>query len=261
MGVGIFSWFGFALPMAERARMIRDAGFQSVMLWWGDDHRSVDGPKEAQPELFRKTGLRVVNVHTPFNGINNLWLDNLEGQSLVETLLSCIDDCGTYEIPAAVVHLSHSETPPAPGELGFLRIERLLERAERKGVDIALENLRQPSYLDHVFQRLRSDRLKFCYDSGHANCWAKGMDLLPMYGDKLVALHLHDNDGTDDQHRLPFDGTVRWPEVIKKIQASAYRGDLTLELNADGPYLTHYTAESYLSEAMARAQKLLALMA
>lgn len=30
---GIFSWFGFPIPMEERLRMIKDAGFDSVLLW------------------------------------------------------------------------------------------------------------------------------------------------------------------------------------------------------------------------------------
>jgi sugar phosphate isomerase/epimerase len=73
---------------------------------------------------------------------------------------------------------------------------------------IALENLRKPEYLDFLFDNIKSDKLKFCYDSGHNNCFTPEIDCLGKYGDKLIALHLHDNDGTCDQHLLPFNGTM-----------------------------------------------------
>jgi len=42
---------------------------------------------------------------------------------------------------------------------------------------------------------------------------------------------LHDNDGTGDQHRLPFDGTVDWPRLARLIAASPYRKPISLESN------------------------------
>jgi sugar phosphate isomerase/epimerase len=59
-------------------------------------------------------------------------------------------------------------------------------------------------YIDNIFKNIKSDRLKFCYDSGHENCFTPGADFLAKYGDKLAALHHHDNDGSSDQHLLPF---------------------------------------------------------
>ena len=33
----IYDWFGYALPLRERYRLIRAAGFDGVMLWWSND--------------------------------------------------------------------------------------------------------------------------------------------------------------------------------------------------------------------------------
>lgn len=87
--------------------------------------------------------------------------------------------------------------------------------AEQKNVNIALENLRRPEYLQFVFENFQSGRLGFCYDSGHENCYAKGTGLLSLYGDKLMALNLHENDGTDDQHRIPGKGTINWDSIVR----------------------------------------------
>lgn len=34
----IFSWFGFPIPMKERFKLIKSAGFAGVLLWWSDEY-------------------------------------------------------------------------------------------------------------------------------------------------------------------------------------------------------------------------------
>lgn len=41
----IFSWFGFSIPMEERFKLIKSAGFDGVLLWWSDEYAAVDGDK------------------------------------------------------------------------------------------------------------------------------------------------------------------------------------------------------------------------
>ena len=82
---------------------------------------------------------------------------------------------------------------------------RALEEAQAQGVNIALENTRFLRYNQYLYQRLNSPRLKFCFDSGHANCYTPQEDPLALFGDKLCTMHLHDNYG-------PGQGTstTRW---------------------------------------------------
>ena len=53
----IFSWFGFPIPMEERFKLIKEAGFDGVLLWWSDEYAKVDGNKSFHPELARRNGL------------------------------------------------------------------------------------------------------------------------------------------------------------------------------------------------------------
>ena len=255
MDIGIFSWFGFSIPMIERAKLMRETGYKSVMLWWADDHKDTDGPKEKHPETFRSEGLNIVNIHAPSADANQLWTDTLRGQAMEDTLSDCLDDCRKFDIPVAVVHLTEGQNPPAPNDIGLQRMKRLTEKAETFGIDIALENLRYPHHLDFVYERIQSDRLKFCYDSGHENCRSPHIDLLEKYGDKLVALHIHDNDGTDDQHILPFDGTTPWERVAAHLKRLRYPGDLTLEIESLGNNPA-CTAREFLEAGINRARRL-----
>jgi sugar phosphate isomerase/epimerase len=135
-----------------------------------------------------------------------------------------------------------------------------VELAESKKVNLALENLRRPEYLDYIFAKLQSDRLGFCYDAGHEHCYCRATDLLAKYGSKLMALHLHDNDGQTDQHQIPGEGTVDWPALKVKLRQTGYSGPMALEVIrqtiADDDI--GETAGQYLQRAFQAASRLLA---
>lgn len=46
----------------------------------------------------------------------------------------------------------------------------------------------------------------------------------------VYAVHLHDNDKSDDLHLLPFDGTIDWKYVMNKLKECNYNGYITMEL-------------------------------
>lgn len=60
----------------------------------------------------------------------------------------------------------------------------------------------------------------FCYDTGHAD---DGNSF------EAAAIHLDDNDGNSDEHRLPFEGRTNWHMFVEKLVAADYRGPLILE--------------------------------
>ena len=61
----------------------------------------------------------------------------------------------------------------------------------------------------------------------------------------FFAVHLHDNDKTDDLHLLPFDGTIDWDNVIQKLKDCNYNGPITLELCYRRDYLNLTLDEFY----------------
>ena len=63
--------------------------------------------------------------------------------------------------------------------------------------------------------------------------------------DKIFAVHLHDNDKSDDLHLLPFEGTIDWESVITKLKQCNYQGPVTLELCYRNHYLNMSLEEFY----------------
>jgi len=249
--LAIFHWFGYELENEALYRAIKQIGFEGTSLGW-DDRNYTD--YRSHPEMARKAGLFVENIHVPFSTANDLWLDNLDGNELAEYLLQCVTDCADFAIPTMVMHLSSGDYPPSFNTLGLDRLKRIVERAEQKNVNIALENLRKIEYLAYALENINSARLGFCYDSGHHHCRSPHDDLLPKYGSRLMALHLHDNDGSDDQHLLPFDGTIDWSIVMKQIAATRYKGAISLEVSNSG--YEDLSAENFLHKAYEIAKRL-----
>lgn len=253
----IFSWFGYPIDMKERFRLIKQAGFDGVLLWWSDENIDTDGIKERQPELALKNGLFIENIHLPFKGINNLWLDNINGDEYEKLIINNIRQCGNFEIPTVVIHLTEGNNPPPVSEIGLNRIRKMVDVAENLNVKIALENLRKPEHIDCVFQEITSPKLGLCYDSGHNNCFTPKIDFLKQYGDKLFALHLHDNDGIDDLHMIPFDGNIEWYKIKSQIEDICYKGAISLEVvKRKQDKYENLSAQEFLRKAFVSAAKI-----
>ena len=255
MSVGIYDCFGYGngydVPFPERYRLIKETGFDCVMLWWSDRFGRGDGYKQ-DADLARAAGLSVENMHAPVHGQNFLSADSSDGETVFRDYLQCIEDCRAYNIPTVVIHLPDDEFPL--NRLGTDRLTAVCERAEKYGVNIAFENLRNIANLSQVLDRFDAPHIGFCYDSCHHFNYAPDADLLAKYGNRLKALHLHDNGGPRGQHRLPFDGNVDWEVVTYKIKSSGYTGAITMEpMNWD---YTHLNIREFLSLAFERAKRL-----
>jgi len=248
---------------AESFRLAARAGFDCVLLSWYDK----DGQDfRTQPELARRAGLHIENIHPPFDIVNGMWEDTAAGQAVFETYLRCVDDCAAYEIPAMVVHPSYGfENLPPRSELSLDRFKRIVDRAERLGINVAIENMMRPEAIARgawLLEEIDSPRFGLCFDSGHHHARFEKTpetDLLARFGHRLMSLHLHDNDGAKDRHLLPFDGTIDWAEQMRAIAATGYRGPASLEVNACSPYYEGVNMEDFLAMAYERAKRLEAL--
>jgi sugar phosphate isomerase/epimerase len=253
--VTIYDWFGYELPIKERYQLIKEAGFDGVLLWWSDGFgRGGLGQSDYRngPGIAREAGLFIENIHTPVQSQDNLWLDNLDGEALTDCYLQCIADCAEFEIPTMVVHLPNEDNPH--NALGLDRIKRITEKAEQLGVNVAMENLRNLSNVAYVLEQVDSPRIGFCYDCGHHYHYYPGNDLLSRYGSRLMALHLHDDNGSHAQHGLPFDGSIDWETTMKNIAETNYSGATAIEaMNWDYEDLS---AKEFLQEAFERAKRL-----
>lgn len=253
--IGIYDCFGYGegydVPFDERYKLIKKAGFDCVMLWWSDKFGRGIGYQN-DVEYARNAGLYVENIHTPVHEQNYLSLDNSNGESVFNNYLQCVKDCNEHEISTMVIHLPHDKY--LLNKLGIQRLEKIIDMAESKDIRIAFENLNNLNNLSLVLKTFSSKNVGYCYDSCHHFNYAKNIDLLSMYGERLFALHLQDNGGLHNQHQLPFDGDIEWENVMTKIEMIGYKGPTTLEpMNWDYESLS---IEQFLDLAFQKAKKI-----
>ncbi|MDR2913326.1 MAG: sugar phosphate isomerase/epimerase [Tannerella sp.] len=237
---------------AERISLIEDAGFDGVFIY------SQYHPLE-YIDLINKSKLNIETLHLSYKKfidgqlidsqyVNALWTEDAEADKYEKQLINEISFAHNYGIKTVVAHITGGTAPPLMCESGIKRISRILDVCEKYGIILCLENLRRLDYLEFVFKKLESDKLKFCFDSGHANAFTKNVETFPwnIFGDKLTCVHLNDNDGIADKHLLPLDGNIDWKNLVRNI--SKYNSDieLTLEVRCSEEQKNKYTEQEYL---------------
>lgn len=216
-------------------------------------------------KLFRDNGIICETLHAPFDGINNMWLDDESGDVMLERLKDCIDKCSAYEIPVAIVHASSGRPMPEISEYGLKRYDELFDYARKKGVKIALENLRYAENVMYLVKRYPD--AGSCWDIGHENCFSDGEKFLELFGDRLIALHIQDNRCIKDydDHLIPFDGNIDFEDAMRHLAKCGYNGTMMLEIGRDTvidgkKVYADLTDEEYIIRAVDAAKKLASMV-
>lgn len=112
-------------------------------------------------------------------------------------------------------------------------IENMFQRDKLRGNYIIHDTCSNPVEFCRYIDALDSEYMVACLDVGHVGLPSgnvEAWDAIRILGhDRLQALHIHDNDYTNDQHRVPYAGTINWSEVTKALGEIDYAGDFTYE--------------------------------
>jgi len=127
------------------------------------------------------------------------------------------------------------------------------------GVRLAVENMVPPEFGVHpselveLAEAVDPAQIGICFDSSHANM-SKLLtrEAVVACGKHLFCLHLSDNDGSGDQHRVPYEGTVDWPGLIDRLREIDYEGPVNFEIPSlsPRPLAIRDAALAYVQRAM-----------
>ena len=100
-----------------------------------------------------------------------------------------------------------------------------------------------------------------CLDIGHAEMMvpsgtANAVDMIYALGDRLKALHIHDNDRRRDQHKLPGEGSIDYKPIIEALYNIGYKGDFTLEADTHYEHFDKADAMECVNQLYSRARML-----
>lgn len=232
---------------------VKNVGFRNVFVQWYD--RDWECSQEEQVRLCQKLGLNIIFAHLGYDNINSIWKEDSEGDKTIENYKKNIKDCHENGIPMVIMHLISKNLPPMYNEIGLKRLKDLNEYAKNIGVKIAFENTKTKGYLEYVLGNIDDENIGICFDVGHYHAHFNDEFNFELFKNKIFAVHLHDNDKSDDQHLLPFDGTIDWEFVMRKLKECNYNGPITLELCYRNDYLK-MSLEEFYKEGYERGLKL-----
>lgn len=184
--------------------------------------------------------------HAPFPSDKPKMFDNLLRS------IECTAEAGG-EI--CVIHPAAFSTPQENAEM----YNKLLPFAKAHNVKIATENMwdwdnekdcacfaacATPESFNAHLDAVNDEDFVACLDIGHAEMMGEmtnAVELIKELGNRLQALHIHDNDLHDDSHQIPFSMKIDFDKVSTALCEIGYKGDLTLECNG---FLKAYTQEN-----------------
>ncbi|MBO4366818.1 MAG: sugar phosphate isomerase/epimerase [Clostridia bacterium] len=196
-------------------------------------------------ERLRKTGERYGitcnQSHAPFP------VYCAEIRELLPLALECTAEAGGK---ICVVHPDNYK----PAEENAEMYRELLPAAHRLNVKIAAENMWTwddahnqagsaacsdgPDFRKHI-DLVNDPFLVACVDIGHAEMRGLGTDARTMIrelGNRVAALHIHDNDKWHDSHALPFTMNIDYPPILSALAEAGYSGEFTMETDFVGKY-------------------------
>ena len=159
------------------------------------------------------------------------------------------------------------------------------ELAGKLGVTLCMENMTGKPYAAHpseaVYGSTARDVLELaerldttvCWDFGHANLTGlcQSVELEKLRG-KVRCVHIHDNDGVKDTHRIPFDpsatapigGSIDWEDAAEGLRLCEFLSTsnkcLNLELKSSDLPSDPAVRNTHASRARFAAERLSSLL-
>lgn len=178
-----------------------------------------------------------------------------ENRKFILRAIECTAEAGGK---ICIIHPDNNKSPEENAEMYF----ELMDFAKQHGVIMATENMwNWPSGSPHATPAACSDPDSFnahldavndtyltaCLDIGHAEMHGlntSAVDMIHALGNRLTALHIHDNDRLHDSHQIPFSMDIDFTPIVRALKDIDYKGYFTLE--CDSFLASSYTDENAL---------------
>jgi sugar phosphate isomerase/epimerase len=118
-------------------------------------------------------------------------------------------------------------------------LDEIGQLAEPLGVRVAVEvipnRLSDAAALVTILEReLDGSRTGICLDFGHAHLMGDVADAVETVAEHIIATHVHDNHGREDEHLVPYRGSIDWDQALVTMQKIGYEGTYLMELAGTG---------------------------
>lgn len=179
----------------------------------------------------------LVTVHSPDRDLSPGHTDPHVVAETRECITAFLDFAEELGLPRVISHTwSDDEALEQRGLAGWVERHSAFWREVLAGrsVEVCLENSwgHSPELLAAEVDGIDLPNVGACLDVGHAHLQGgspqdQWVDVL---GPRICHMHLHDNDGSSDQHLAAGDGTMDWHQLIAALRRNGLRPAATLEV-------------------------------
>jgi sugar phosphate isomerase/epimerase len=210
--------------------MLLEAGFSSIEL--SRRHHNI----ASRADKILGTGIKMWAIH----GIAS---DNTK--SVIDEIKR-MHDCAMFAQRPYVLHYLNRHNDPVYGKLFREKVDKLLDVALELDFCLAMEtapykpevNERYPDSFEiaEFVKGYNSPNLQMTIDINHSNLNENLVAVCENCEGMIVNVHLSDNHGIREEHLIPGEGIINFPEVFKKLRDCGYTGPWNLELHAEKEY-------------------------
>jgi sugar phosphate isomerase/epimerase len=231
------------------------AGFETIELFATRSHFDYHDPAAVGTlaEWLEETGLTLGSVHAPITDrmAGGQWSpafstgssDQARRQAAVREAEAALAIARRIPFEVLVVHLGTPGTKGNPADntraAAIRSAEEICRLAEPFDVRVALEVIPNAlssagSLVSMIERDLEVPHAGICMDFGHAHLGGDVADEVEAAAEHLIATHVHDNRGRDDEHLVPYLGSIHWETVLVTMQKIGYEGTWLMELADTG---------------------------
>jgi len=250
---------------------ILGAGFQTIELFAARQHFDYTDRNQMRDvaQWFRDHQVNLHSVHAPLYGDANwgqlggimvsvAYLERRLRIDSMDEIKRSLDIADHLPFRYLVVHmgLPEEEYDLSKFDAVMTSLEHLKVSAKDRGVQLLLENV--PNELgtpERLVQFLQYTRLnvRICFDTGHAHMTRGFHPAFETLSSYIASTHVHDNQGAKDDHLMPFDGGIDWPEAVRDLRRGDGQFPVLFEIRDYGPEKSSLTR---LAEVRSRLESL-----
>ena len=249
--LSISTCFNYAVPIEEQLPLIAEAGFTQVSLGQDEKHSGILDMQKRRilKELLRNNCLEIDTIHGPH-------LSNPSSAAKLKEIISAATDLST---PVIVVHPVPFELDEADFDKTLAGVLQTIEKIQpillATGIKLAIENVMPGLATELIIQALKKtdpNFFGFCYDSSHEQIdGPKPYDLLELFSDRILTVHLSDRIKEFVDHVPPGEGFIDWPNVAALLKKSHFKGPLLFEVMVE--HASVKETQSFLKRVYERA--------
>jgi len=190
----------------------------------------------------RRLGLEFT-VHAPFADVNIASPSPVLRRVMLKRLEKSLSHARQLHCRQWVFHSGWRSAisefyPTLDWQLNLRSVRTLLRVASKLGVDISIENTPEP--LHFLVKRMEDfalfyselgsyDDLGMTLDIAHANTSQQIFGFIEKFADKIVHVHISDNEGKYDSHQGIGHGKIDWDAVARALKKINFKGLVVLE--------------------------------